>query len=133
MLTTFASCGDSSSSSDSSETSENSISKTTTEKDTVTKEINPFLDKKISCDYLSFYAPSKWNPDIGSKHNEYFDFVAILFEWEDQNEIYHIIFDINNNEMDKNKDYKDYSKYKVLDKFTISGQEYVMIQPEKEV
>lgn len=34
--------------------------------------------------------------------------------------------------MYKNKDYKDYSKYKVLDKFTISGQEYVMIQPEKE-
>lgn len=122
MLTTFASCGESSSSSDSSEVPESSVSETTTEKDTVTKEINPLLDKTISCDYLSICMPSKWNPEIDT----YDDSASIFCEWEEENETYDIMFFINDNAKIENEDYKDYSNREILNQFASYGQNYTI-------
>ena len=125
-LMAFASCGDSNSTSDSSEVPESNISETITETTTEvttepeTKEKNPFLDEKITCDYLSFYAPSEWNPEI----NTYDDGASIFCEWEEESESYNILFFVN--ETIENENYMDYSNREILNQFTSHGQEYTI-------
>lgn len=130
ILTAFASCGDSTSSSDSSEQSESSISETTIEEESEpeTREINPFLDKKLSCDYLNICIPSKWNPEI----NTYDGSASIFCEWEEESKTYDILFFVNDNAKMENENYKDYSNREILNQFTSYGQEYTITKSGSE-
>lgn len=129
-LTVLNSCGDSKSSSDSLEVLESSISETTTEEEIEpeTRNINPLLDKTISCDYLNLCMPSKWNPEIST----YDGGASIFCEWEEESEIYDILFFVNDNAKMENEDYKDYSSREILNQFISYGQEYTITKSGSE-
>ena len=129
-MTAFASCGDSNSSSEGSEMPESSISETKTKEETEpeTRNINPLLNKTISCDYLSLCMPSKWNPEIST----YDGSASIFCEWEEESEIYDILFFVNDNAKMENEDYKDYSNREILNQFISYGQEYTITKSGSE-
>lgn len=118
MLTSFVSCGDSKSTSEESELSESNVTEETTEPET--RKINPLLDKKITCDYLSFCVPSEWEHDI----NEYDDYTSIFLFCEDED--YSIMFFIDDISLEDAL-YDEYSNHEISKTFTSYGQEYSII------
>lgn len=127
-FTTFGSCGNTKDTS----TVMNSISETTSETEATTeftieqetKEINPLLDKKITCNYLSLYIPSEWDYSI----DEYDDCTIIWLDYETDDSI---MFSICDNS-DENSLYDQYSNYKISKTFTSYGQEYSIIEGANE-